>query len=77
MGDMHDAMGWWMLFSAFGFILFWAVLIGLVVWIVNQFSRRDQDGQRDSALDILRQRYARGELSKDDFERIWQEIARR
>lgn len=77
MGDMHDAMGWWMLFSGFGFILFWAVLIGLVVWIVNQFSRRDQDGQRDSALDILRQRYARGELSKDDFERIWQEIARR
>ena len=77
MGDMHDAMGWWMLFAAFGFILFWAVLIGLVVWIVNQFSRRAQEGQRDSALDILCQRYARGELSKDDFERIWQEIARR
>ena len=78
MWDMHDGMGWWMVFSAFWFVLFWAIVIGLVVWGANQLSRGSRGGDgRDSAIDILRERYARGELSKEEFERSRQEIARR
>ncbi|MBI2358907.1 MAG: SHOCT domain-containing protein [Deltaproteobacteria bacterium] len=49
-------------------LLFWgAVIVGIVVgirWLVSQ----GKVSQSDTALDILRQRYARGEINKDEFE---------
>lgn len=78
MWGLHDGMGWWMIFFAFWFVLFWAVVIALVVWGVNQFSGRGSSGDgRDSALDIVRERYARGELSKEEFDRMREDLAGR
>jgi putative membrane protein len=64
---------WWM-WGAGGLVMmlmmlvFWGLVIaGLVVgvrWLVAQ-GRHDQ---RDRALDILRDRYARGEIDKQEFE---------
>ncbi|MBI2987299.1 MAG: SHOCT domain-containing protein [Deltaproteobacteria bacterium] len=49
-------------------LLFWgAVIIGIVVgirWLVGQA----KVSRPDAAIDILRQRYARGEINKDEFE---------
>jgi len=64
---------WWM-WGAWGIgmmlimLLFWVLVItGLVLgirWLVHQVK-----GPRlDSALEILRQRYARGEINKEEFE---------
>jgi putative membrane protein len=71
---------WWM-WGAWGIgmmlimLLFWgAVIVGLVLGI--RWLLRQGQGQRpDSALEILRQRYARGELAKDDFERMKKELS--
>ncbi len=49
-------------------VLFWGAIIAVVVWGIRQFTgdqRRDQ-----SPLDIARERLARGEITKEEFDRI-------
>ncbi len=58
-------------------IAFWiAVIIGIIYffrWIASTGKGREIK-QEDTALDILKKRYARGEISKEEFERIKQDI---
>ncbi len=64
---------WWM-WGAWGIgmtlfmLLFWGLVItGIVLgirWLVSQ----GKEVRSDSALEILRHRYARGEINKDEFE---------
>jgi putative membrane protein len=67
MGSGWWGMGW--IFMA----VFWALviiaLIFLIRWLAIQSRPRGQQDQgRDSALEILRQRYARGEIDKEEFD---------
>lgn len=64
---------WWMggpwgIVMMFMMFLFWIlVIVGIVLavrWLVTEGKER----RRDSALEILRQRYARGEINKEEFE---------
>jgi putative membrane protein len=52
--------------------LFFLVMIALTVWIVSAAVRRSAPPPNvergDNALRILRERYARGEISKKEFE---------
>lgn len=67
----HDQMmwgfGWW------GMTFFWIlVIVGIVFlikWLVEQgrTSRKPFEGG-EGALDILKKRYARGEIDKEEFE---------
>jgi putative membrane protein len=64
---------WWM-WSAWGIgmmlmmLVFWGlVIVGLVVGI-RWLMRGLWPAPADRAVDILRERYARGEISKDEFE---------
>ena len=49
-------------------LVFWGlVMVGLVLglrWLLSQ----GRESRSDAALDILRQRYARGEIDKEEFE---------
>ena len=54
-----------------GMILFWVLLIVLVVWLAGWGARswRGRGGPTGSdALGILKRRYARGEIDRDEFE---------
>ena len=65
--NWYGSGGWfWMSFSM---VLFWAVVIGVVVWVVRQFSRTSISSVRgSSAITILEERFARGEIDKVELE---------
>jgi putative membrane protein len=76
MWHIGDGMGWWMIWGVLMMALFWGGLIALVLWAVQSVARRDQ-GQVEppvagraspTPLDIVRERYARGEISREEFE---------
>ncbi len=62
--------GWW--FMPIFFILFWGLVIWGIVALVRGLSGSKGSGPApptaDSALDILKRRYARGELNKEEYE---------
>lgn len=67
---MHPMWGMWGLWGVGMMVLmllFWGVVIaGIVVgirWLVHQ----SRGSQSDSALDLLRERYARGEIDREEF----------
>src|SRR5262244_1543163 len=66
--EMHPMWWGWGIGMMAIMFLFWAlVIIGLIVgirWLVGQ----GKVSRSDSALEILRQRYARGEINKEEFE---------
>lgn len=57
----------WGIFGWLMMILVWAVPIILIVWALRGGIRSKESDSR-SALDILKERYAKGEISKEEFE---------
>lgn len=53
-------------------MILWIILLGaLIYWIIRAAQRGgggNQLTQPESAIDILKKRYARGEISKEEFE---------
>jgi putative membrane protein len=66
--EMHPMWWGWGIGMMAMMFLFWVIIIiGLIVGIRWLFGKSKEQKQ-DLALDILRQRYARGEINKDEFE---------
>lgn len=70
MGGYGHGMGW---FGTIIMIVFWVLVIVGIVFLIRWLSastRSEGRGVRpeDSALEILRRRYARGEIKKEEFE---------
>ena len=88
-GLRGSALGFRML-NGFGFggiippiltILFWVVVIAGGIWLIGSFVSRanspapSSQPSVESALDILKKRYARGELTKEQFDAMSREVA--
>ncbi len=58
--------------------IFWLVIVAFIVWLlVTQLNKGRQDSQsvsHDSTMDILKKRYAKGEISKEEFERMKKDL---
>ena len=79
----HHELSWeWMIFGGLMMVLFWGGLIALFFWLFRAYvgpnthrspdcaDTEDHDRPSRDALDILKERYARGEISKSEFEQI-------
>ena len=65
---MHFGGGLWMIF-------FWIIVIALLVWALTSLtSGKDSGKDREKALDIARERYAKGEITKEAFEQIKKDL---
>ena len=73
MNDDGDFWGGWWIIMPIMMVLFWGGVIALVVWVVRQFG--GNRASNHSPLDIARERLARGEISKDEFEGIRGDLA--
>ncbi len=70
----QEGMGRWMMFGGVWMLLFWGGIIALIVWVIKKLMERRNSGsgtsEKRSSLDIAKERYARGEIAKDEFEQI-------
>ena len=71
---MHDFGGGWMIFGGIAMILFWAGLIALSVWGISKFTGRRGFPDKQSPQDIVRERYARGEISREEYEQMKRDL---
>lgn len=50
-------------------LLFWVLIIGGIVWLIVALTRnRGVERSSSSALDLLKERYARGEINQEEYE---------
>lgn len=78
MGDGGYGMGFGGPFMIFIWILIIVAIVALIAWLIGQTSRgrEDRGGESDRALEILQQRYAKGEIDREEFEQKRQDLER-
>ena len=70
--------GWWMAGAWLTMLLFWAlVIVGIVALLKFVITRgaAPRSGGSDTPLEILRRRYAAGELTREQFEQMKRDVA--
>ncbi len=78
-GDMMDGFG----FGWIAMLLFWVLVIWAIFALVRGFSGHNCCGHNQGehkhgegkVLDILKERYAKGEISKEEFERMKKDLS--
>lgn len=71
----NEGMGWWMLFGG----VFWILIIGALVYLFSRAFDRGtgtQPGHPETPLDIAQRRFAAGEISVEEYERIRDALSR-
>jgi len=70
----HRMMGWgygWGWFGGVLMVIFWAAVIVAIVALIRWLwgaGSRGKIGKEDAPFEILKKRYARGEINKEEFE---------
>jgi putative membrane protein len=69
--------GWGMGLMMFIGVVFWGGIIALIVWGITRLARHEthSGGGRLSPLDIARERYAKGEITKEQYEQLKKDLS--
>jgi putative membrane protein len=69
MFDMHDGWGGWMIVGWIWMIVFWGLIIWAVYAIISRLGGAEgRHSQSSNARAILEERFARGEITREEFE---------
>ena len=71
---MHEGFGWWMAFGGLWMIIFWGGIIGLVIWGIFKLTGRNSSTHLTNPTDIAKERYAKGEISREEYDRIKKDL---
>ena len=66
------AMGWWMVAWM---VVLWGGLIALIVWGIKKLTERGGSTPKHDPLDIAKERYAKGEISMEEFNQIKKDLS--
>lgn len=70
MGGQWTDVGWWGMGTAMvAWVLLLAVIIGLVVWVMNRMQTKTNDRRGESSEEVLRRRFASGDIDAEEYER--------
>ena len=72
---MHEGMGWWMVFGGVWMVVFWGGLIALIAWGITKLSRRDDSTPKHDSLNVAKERYAKGEIPREEFNQIKKDLS--
>jgi len=77
---MDWSWGWGgMLIGGLFMLVFWGGLIALIVWAITRAVQPSGGGgathYSKTPLDIAKERYARGEITKEEFEQIKRDLS--
>ncbi len=76
---MHWDYGWGMGFGLgwVAMIIFWALLVLGIVYLIKMFAGSPKGANKEeTAIDILKKRYAKGEISKEEFDKIKDDLTK-
>lgn len=69
----HELAVWWPM--GIGLVI-WVVVIGLLVWVAMR-AMSHRTGSSDSADDLLRRRFAAGEIDEEEYTKRSEALRRR
>lgn len=68
-----------MFFGGHWMLIFWVVVIALIVWGVIALGKRGNSAsgttEKRTPLDIVKERYARGDISKEEFDQVKKDLS--
>ena len=68
-------IGWWGHIGGILSLLFLAGLIVLIVWGIRKLSEGGGTTTKSDSIEIAKERYAKGEISKEEFEQIKKDLS--
>jgi len=78
MNNPQHMMDGWGGFGMTFMIIFWVLIVALIItliWFLVQKGSSNNKPSNESALDILKKRYSRGEIDEEEYQRIKKQIS--
>lgn len=73
-GNQNWMWGLGMGFGGLLMLVFWGAIIAGIVWLVREVGHKDSVPREATPLDVLKRRYAAGEITREQYEQMKQDL---